>query len=151
MMLVIGLGNPILGDDAVGWRIVEQVQKQINDDTRVEFDFLSLGGLSLMERMIGYEQVILVDAIVTGNYPVGTVLTNSIDRLPNRAIGHLCSAHDTTIQNALAMGRSMGAHLPDQIYVITVESQSVYNFSEELTPEVQAAVPEAVNKVLAYI
>lgn len=29
--LVIGLGNPILGDDGVGWRVVEAVQEQISD------------------------------------------------------------------------------------------------------------------------
>jgi len=150
-MLVIGLGNPILGDDSVGWRIVEHVQKQIIDESHVEFDFLSLGGLSLMERMIGYKQVILVDAIITGNNPVGTVLLNPLDQLPNRALGHLCSAHDTTIQNALAVGKSLGAQLPDQIYVITVESLNVNDFTEELTPEVLHAIPEATQRVLACI
>lgn len=151
MILVIGLGNPILGDDSVGWRVVEQVQKQIISEPQVEFDFLSLGGISLMERMIGYERVILVDAIVTGNYPVGSVMTLPLDQIPNRALGHLCSSHDTTIHNALAMGKSLGAHLPDQIYVITVESLNVKFFTEELTPEVFAAIPEATNRVLSCI
>ena len=42
------------------------------------------------------------------------------------------------------MGRSLGAHLPMIFRSVTVESQKVYEFSEEMTPAVAAAVPEAV-------
>ncbi len=87
-VLVLGLGNPILGDDGVGWRVVEAAQEawqrrtdeeQLSDgkstfvvrpssivyglSSAIEFDFVALGGLALMERLIGYDRVILVDAI----------------------------------------------------------------------------------------
>lgn len=151
MILVIGLGNPILGDDGVGWRVAELVEATIGNQTGVECDFLSIGGLSLMERMIDYPYVILIDTIVTGKYQLGTVLTCRLAELPFNTTSHLNSSHDTSIQDALIMGKSMGANLPEKVYVIAIESQNVYDFSEELSPRVNAAVPEAAQRVIDLV
>lgn len=160
--LVIGLGNPILGDDGVGWRVVERVEQQLTDDLAgrlgrldvlesIEFMYLSLGGLSLMEAMIGADRVILVDALETGQQPVGSVLSLRLEELPNRAAGHLSSAHDTTLQNALKVGESMGAKLPAEIQVVAIEAEMEYNFSEQLSTAVAAAVPEAARRVISLL
>jgi len=149
--LLIGLGNPILGDDGVGWRVAEQLQVHENLPPGVEVDMLAVGGISLMERMIGYERAILVDAIVSGEKPLGTVRFSPLGQIPNRAFGHTGSAHDTTLHNALQAGRELGAQLPEDITVVTIESQNVYDFSEELSPAVAARVPEAVDVVLKLL
>jgi hydrogenase maturation protease len=146
--IVIGLGNPILGDDGVGWQIVRQVHQQNDFPTTVEVDYLSVGGISLMERLIGFERAILVDAFVTHRNPVGTLFCFSLDELPDRAFGHISSAHDTTLQNALKVGQEIGAQLPNEITVVAVEAQNVYDFSEELTPAVAAVVPKAVQAIM---
>ena len=106
--LIIGLGNPILGDDGVGWVVAEKVQAElinpqsaIENPQSVEVDCASLGGLSLMERLTGSERVILVDAIFTGKQPVGTVSRFLLDELPDLSAGHSASAHDTSLRNAL--------------------------------------------------
>lgn len=150
-LLVIGLGNPILGDDGVGWRIAETVQNHPDLPDGVEIDFLAVGGISLMERLIGYDRAILIDAIVTHQHEIGTVLSLNLDELPDRDIGHLGSPHDTTIQDALKMGRSLGANLPSSIDLVVVESQNIFDFSEELSPAVSAAVPQATQQVLQLI
>jgi hydrogenase maturation protease len=143
--LVIGLGNPILGDDGIGWRAVEAFRDQharLLADQPIDIDFLSVGGLSLMECMVDYERAILVDAALTGNHPSGFVSAFPIEQLPNYAQGHLSSSHDTTLQNALAVGRKMGASLPDEIWVITIEAENTYEFSEQLSPPVERAIPQ---------
>ena len=104
-----------------------------------------------MEHLIDYDRVILIDALTTGQNPQGSVFTFPLDDLPNRAIGHLSSAHDTTIQNALQVGRSMGAYLPQEITIVAIEAVNVYEFSEELSPPVAAAVDIAVQKVLELL
>ena len=150
-LLVIGLGNPILGDDGVGWRIAEAVKSHPDLPDSVEIDFLALGGISLMERLIGYDQAILIDAIVTHQNPIGHIISLNLDDLPDRDIGHLGSPHDTTIQDALRMGHGLGAYLPASIEFVAVESQNIYDFSEELSPPVAAAVPQAAQLVLELI
>lgn len=146
--IVIGLGNPILGDDGVGWQIAQQAQQQSDFPPDIEVDCLALGGISLMERLIGYERAILIDALVTHKYPIGAVQCFPLSQLPNRALGHMSSSHDTTLQNALQVGRDLGAKLPDEITIVAVEAQDVFDFSEQLSPEVAAAVPKAVQIVM---
>jgi hydrogenase maturation protease len=159
--LVIGLGNPILGDDGVGWRVAEAVERKIKGQPQppvgkpgkpaVEVDCLAIGGLGLMERMVGYRRAILVDAINSHSQPNGTVSIFPLEALPNRAAGHLFSAHDTTLQNALAVGRDMGADLPGEVTVVAIEAENVYDFGEELSPAVSAAVPQAAQAVLELL
>jgi hydrogenase maturation protease len=148
--LVLGLGNPLLSDDGVGWRVAELVQAQIaNPD--IEIDFHSGGGLSLMERLIGYDRAIIIDALNTGRAPQGTVSAFRLEDLPNDAQSHLASAHETTLQTALQVGRTMGAALPNDILIVAVEAQNVYDFSEELSPAVASAVPKAVELVIRQL
>lgn len=153
-VLVIGLGNPILGDDGVGWRIVQQVESSLNgnhefeDGRLVEFEYLSLGGLSLMERMSGYRDVLVVDSILTGSKPNGTIYSLPLSRLPNLSAGHTTAIHDASLATALDVGRTMGMVLPDDVWVVAVEAEYVYDFSEELSEPVRTAVPSAVRIVL---
>lgn len=142
--LVVGLGNPILGDDGVGWQIAsELLQKEIlPSDVTVEC--AALGGISLMESLIDYDRAIIIDAIVTYQAPIGSVTSFKLGELPNPSQGHMSSAHDTSFQEALLFGRDLGTHLPDDITVVAVESQKVYEFSETLSPAVAEAIPKAL-------
>ena len=139
--LIIGLGNPILGDDGVGWKVAEEVRKHLPPDLPVDVDCLSLGGISLMERLIGYQRAILVDAFISDEED-GSIIVSKLDDLPNYSAFHLTSTHDTSLQNALEMGRRLGADLPEEITVVGISANHVYDFSEELSPPVQAAVPK---------
>jgi hydrogenase maturation protease len=145
--IIIGLGNPLLGDDSVGWRVAEQVRKLCE----VEVDCLSVGGLSLMERLVGYDRAILIDAITTGKQPTGSVSLYKLEDLPNLSAGHTGSTHDTSLQNALKLGQSMGVQLPTEVVVVGIEAQSVYEFSEVLSPPVAAAIPQAVQMVMELL
>jgi len=167
--LIIGLGNPILGDDGVGWRVAQEVRRQIFTPSPLRFgvrglqsliskerleirdcevDCVSLGGLSLMERMIGYDRAIVIDAIATARQPIGSVSRFALEDLPDRMAGHTTAAHDTSLQTALKVGRALGAHLPDRVTIVAIETGNVYDFSETLTPPVVAAIPRAAEMVL---
>jgi hydrogenase maturation protease len=152
---VVGLGNPILGDDGVGWLVADQVRQVLDKGDlptavaqSIEVDSLALGGLSLMERLIDYNRVIIIDALSTRDTPPGTVDIFPLEKLPDLSVGHTTAAHDTSLQTALKVGRSMGAHLPEQIMIVGVEAKITYDFSEELTPPVEAAIPKAVQIVM---
>ena len=131
-VIVIGLGNPVLGDDGVGWRVAELVKEQVNDQA-IEVDFLAGGGLSVMERLVDYDTAVIIDAINMGDVPVGTVRVLKLTDLPNPFAGHLGSAHETSLFTAMQLGRSLGARLPEQVMIVAIESPYVYDFSEELT------------------
>jgi len=160
-VLVIGLGNPILGDDGLGWRIAEQFRTGLQERqpasqenlarTLVEVDCLSLGGLSLMERLIGYQRAIIIDAATTQENPPGTVTCLPLQDLTSGEAGHTGSAHDTSLQTAIEVGRLMGASLPKDIMLVLVEAETLFDFSEALTPPIEAAIPEAEHAVMQIL
>ena len=147
--LIIGLGNPLVSDDSVGLRVVAELQRQLvgREDVEVTEDYW--GGLRLMERMIGYERAIVVDAISTGAAP------GTIHRLTTESIAtqKSASAHDVSLPTALAFGRQAGAKLPEDrnVSLLGIEAQDLVNFSEQCTPAVAAAIPRAVREVLQIL
>jgi hydrogenase maturation protease len=156
---VVGIGNPILGDDGIGWRVVQEVERRWAPGPEVGppagpvpppvvFLCVSLGGLSLMERLVGASRAILVDAVTTRNRPVGSILVLPLAELVPGVSGHLDNAHDASLPVALAVGRSLGAELPTEIVVVGIEARRVDEFGEELSPPVAAALPGAVEAVL---
>ncbi len=144
--LVLGLGNPILRDDSVGLRVVRRVQQAVGnaDDLDVEEDYH--GGLRLMERLVGYDRAVIIDAIQSGA-PPGSLIRLGVDDRPTQ---RSASTHDVNLPTALALGRQAGAHLPlaAQISIIAVEAEDVLSFGETLTPEVERAIPLATQAVL---
>jgi len=153
--IVIGLGNPLLGDDGVGWRVADEVEGLLaaarnagRELPPVEIERLGVGGLRLMECLTGYDTAILVDAAEFPDRPIGEVRSCSFDDLADFAAGHLDSAHDASLRTALTLGRRLGATLPDRIQAVTVQAHRTDEFSEELSPEVAAAVPAAATTVV---
>lgn len=153
--LVAGLGNPILGDDGIGWRVAEAVDKELAACNgfahHISVDCFALGGLSLMEQLVGFEKAIVIDAVQTEDGQVGKVYRLGLGDLPDFSTGHTTAAHDTSLSTALRLGRTMGVDLPQEVIVVGVEAKQVYDFSEELSPAVAAAVPEAVRAVMELL
>ena len=149
--LIIGLGNPILGDDGVGWKVASELTALIDPDSGVEIDCAALGGLSLMERMLGYQRVILIDSMETGQNPAGTVSVFPLAELKTPFAGHSASAHDASLMMALQTAQSIGAEVPARVDVVAIEAKKVYDFSEEFSREVEEAVPVAVQETLKLL
>jgi hydrogenase maturation protease len=146
--LVLGLGNPLLGDDSVGLRVAEAVSRQVAGRPAVEVDVEYNGGLRLMERLAGYERAILVDAICTGHHPPGSVLRLGPEELDTC---HSASAHDVSLGTALRLAAAMGLPMPGDLRILAVEAERILEFDACCTPAVAAAVPRAAAAVLAEL
>ena len=144
--IVLGLGNPVVSDDRVGLLVAERLRSVLADRPDVEVGEDYWGGIRLMERLVGFQRAIIVDAIVTGS-PPGT-----IHRLTpgSMATQHSASAHDVNLPTALEFGRQAGVELPadERIVLIGIEAEDILSISEECTPAVEAAVGPAVEEVL---
>jgi hydrogenase maturation protease len=147
--LVLGLGNPLLRDDSIGLRVVQELRVHLGEVPDIEVSEDYWGGLRLMERMIGFDRAIIIDAIRTDAEP-GTIHLLSPNDIPTQ---RSTSAHDVNLSTALELGRQAGARLPSpsEILLIGVEAADVQTFDEALTPEVETALPKAVEAVLAEL
>jgi hydrogenase maturation protease len=143
--LVLGLGNPILTDDSVGIEVVRALKPRV-DDSQVTLHEASLGGLNLLDILVGYDQAIIVDAIQTRDGTVGDVYHLRADDF--EPCLHVSCAHDVSFATALELGRKMGLRVPRDITIVAVEVQDVTTFGDECTPMVQVAISTAVEMVL---
>jgi len=142
--LVLGLGNPLLGDDAVGLKVAALVRERLDGSPDVDVEEEEAGGLRLMERMTGYDRAVLVDAAVTGGTP-GEVRRLAPEDLPTQ---RTAAAHGIDLPAALALGRQLGYPMPSEVRIVAIEAASVLEFRHDMTPAVAAAVEPAVEAVL---
>lgn len=149
--LVIGLGNPILTDDGAGIHAARVVAEALPADSGVDVVELSVGGLALMEAMIGCEQVIIIDALYADVGDAGRVhVFDAGDLMPTL---NTASTHDADLPTALRVGRKLGADLPDDshIRIVGITAHDVLSFGEVPSPPVMAAVPNAADAVLRLL
>lgn len=142
--LVLGLGNPILSDDGVGPRVAGELEGRV--ECNVTVMEASLAGLNLLDLLVGYERVIIIDAIQTGKGKPGRIYRLDIEAF--KAARHAASTHDVNLATALELGRRLGLDLPRRIDILAIEVADTGRFSEECTPEVAKAIPACVEMVI---
>jgi len=148
--LVVGLGNSLLTDDGVGLYVARALAAR-RLPPNVEVTETSLGGLRLLDVIGGYERVVLVDAIQTAGGRPGQLHRLGLNDLC--ASRHAGCSHDLSLPVALALGRQLGMALPadENLAIVAIEVGEVLTFSEHCTPEVEAAIPLAVEQVLSIL
>ena len=144
-IVVVGLGSPIMCDDAVGLRVSEAIEAMGLEN--VDCCQEAVGGLDILPVIHGYRYAIIVDAIQTGNYGPGTVMLFS-ERDFDEAIAHAAS-HDVNLPTAIKIGRQMDPEImPEEVRFVAIEVQDIKTVTETMTPEVEGSVESAERAVL---
>lgn len=148
--LVVGLGNPIMGDDGIGCACARAVKLALepNSHPEIEIDQFYRGGISLMERLIGYDRVLIIDSITGYRKKPGEIISLSLNDLPSQTTN---SPHDGSLKNAIAFGAQLGEPLPEVVDILAIEVIPTFEFSETLTPPVAASIPFVVEFALKWI
>jgi len=136
--LILCLGNEIAGDDGVGIYIGKKLKGWVKG---WEVKISTKAGFYLLEDMEGYEEVILVDSLISRGGRVGEIVEGefSTDR-PGT------SPHLLSLPQALALGKQLGLSLPHKIrfLAITIPPPS---FGEGLSKQVREAAERALKKL----
>lgn len=151
--LIIGLGNPILTDDGVGVKVAREIEKiiDITAHPNLTITEASAGGMRLMEAVLDYDRVVLIDAFLLDPE---TTVPGRIHRMDLEDLRHISptqhstSAHDTSLVTALDAAQKMGYKIPAEFIIYAVEVENILEFSEDPTPRVAAAVPEVVSLII---
>ncbi len=146
--LVLGVGNSILSDDGVGIRVAQEVRKALSDP-RIAVAETSEAGLSHLDSIVGYGNVIIIDAIQTGEGEPGRIYRMGPEDFSFTKGSS--SPHQVNLVTALELGKMLNLAMPQRITIFAVEAKDVSTFSEECTPEVERAIPQVVKMVLKTI
>ncbi|MEA2485556.1 MAG: hydrogenase maturation protease [Actinomycetota bacterium] len=155
-VLVAGVGNIFLGDDAWGLEVVRRLnQAALPSDVRVE-DFGIRGVHLAYEILNGYDKVILVDAAAQGETP-GTVSVIEIDPKATAATSDdfgetgagVMDAHRMDPASVVALVGSLGGEV-GRMLLVACEPEAVEE-GAELTPAVLEAVDKGVETVRELI
>jgi hydrogenase maturation protease len=154
--IIIGLGNPILTDDGVGVKVAQLLEETIDLDAHPDLTITeaSVGGLRLMESLLGYDRVVLIDAYYLNQETTkpGKIHHLSLDDL--RSVSptqHSTSAHDTSLVTALDAADKMGYKVPQDFIIYAVEVENILEFSETPTPAVAKAIPIVTSEIISEL
>ncbi len=145
--LIIGLGNPLRGDDGIGVRVVQMLADEALPESVevVEGGTLGLGLVSLME---GRRRVILVDAANVGQRPGGFLRFTPQEVRLLGSDQHL-SIHNAGLRDALQLAETLEL-LPDEIVIYGMQPENL-DWDDDLSPEVEAAMPALVRSILSEL
>jgi hydrogenase maturation protease len=144
--LVIGLGSPDRGDDAVGSAVARAVAARLPEVAVADHE----DPTSLLDLWAGHSPVVVVDAVRSGAR-TGTVhwlelgpATPPVTAQAWGTSGH-GSTHAVGLAEMVEIGRALG-RLPARLVVVGIEAEC-FDHGAPLTPQVAAAVPIAAARV----
>jgi hydrogenase maturation protease len=146
-ILILGIGNTLLSDEAVG---VEVVRRLAEADDLTDAIFLDGGTLSftLAGHIAESPRLIVVDAAIMGSSP-GTLRVLEGEAMDRQLSGKGKSVHEVSLMDLLDMARLTDS-LPRRRALVAIEPAEV-DWGDQLTPAVAAAVPKAMAEIRALV
>ena len=139
---VLCLGNELLGDDALGCVVADQLRQFASPD--VDICCTPESGLHLLDRALGVRRLVVIDTVQTGNAPAGTIYQFLDSELPRV---HGASPHYVGLCEAVALARELGLHVAEEVIILAVETVDCLTLGAAMSPQVSSTVPQLVNIV----
>ncbi len=145
-MRVIGIGNPLRGDDAIGLLVARRVGELADPGVQV----IELEGepARLIDAWQGAGLAVVVDAVCSGAHP-GAVTRFDATADPLPASVSASSTHALGLGEAIEIARALD-HLPERLIVLGVEGAR-FEPGSSLSPGVAAAIDPVAAAVLREV
>ncbi len=147
-LAIMGFGNPVRSDDAVGIYVIQELQKQLADAEHITVLDMGTSAFEVLFQLKGHRQIILVDAVLNSGDAVGTVYrvpAEEVQRAPQD--DPMVFLHSLRWDQALSYAKKLlGDEYPEdiQVYLVAVEDTRL-----EVT--MSEAVQQAGDRVVDHI
>ncbi len=145
-ILILGLGNILLGDEGVGVRIIEHLCSSSLPE-EVEVIDGGTAGYELLTFLEGREKVIIVDAVKTEDKP-GSVYRVDLSILDDDS-GVNLSLHQIGLKNILKMASLMD--MRPEVTLVGMVPKEYHQYKIGLSREVEEAIPRAIEIVFEEV
>lgn len=145
--VVLGVGNPLMGDDGLGIAVVAHVQSAWGDAPELLVVDGGTWGMNLLPIIEQARRLLIIDAIDRGAEP-GALVTLQRDEIP-RYFGRTLSPHQLDLREVLALAELRGT-LPEETVAIGIQPEQIA-LSLELSPVVAKTLPSLLADVVARL
>lgn len=145
-LLIIGLGNPLMGDDGAGIQVVNELRES---DLPEYVDVIDGGtpGVGLIDLMSGYSRVIMVDA-VRGEDGISSdeILIRYVFKYDENTLSlDNCSLHEMELTSVLRLMQTLGIKIPE-ITIVGIPAVNIMR-GIGLSEECRRLIPQAVKLI----
>ena len=141
--LILGIGNPIVTDDSAGLKIAQQIKER---NPELEVIDTSEAGIALLDLIVGYDKLIIIDSIKTEKGNPGDLYQLELrDLKPSM---DFTSSHGIGIATAFELGERLGYKMPKPVSIYAVEIKDNSTFAEECTQEVEERIPFITRQII---
>ncbi len=141
--LILGIGNPILTDDRVGIKIARKLKEEKPELEVVE---TSEAGITLLDLIVGYNKLIIIDSIKTEKGKPGDLYKLELEDL--KPAKDFSSSHSIGISTAFELGQRLGYSMPRYTIIYAVEIKDNTTFGEKCTREVKEKIPFIAKQII---
>jgi len=147
-IVVLGLGNPLMGDEGVGVVLVQEFMQVTADYPSVDFVDAGTGGVSLLHQMDGRAKAVLVDCALMGEVP-GTIRRFTLDQVASVKTLSGLSMHEGDVLKIIEMARALG-QCPREVIFLAIEPQATAGGGAFSGP-IRRGWPEYKRQILAEL
>lgn len=140
-LAIIGIGNPMMGDDGIGPRLISELQ---GSDLGVDLIDMGTGGMQLVHVLAGYGSVIIIDS-ADMNLSPGESRVFSPEEVVSLKETRAYSLHDWDLMRSIDISRELG-EAPERILILAVQPGSL-DMREGLSPEVEKGIPGYIEEL----
>ena len=141
--LILGVGNSILTDDGVGNKIAHKIKE---GNPELEVIETSEGGMAILDHVLGYDKLIIIDSIKTERGKPGELYKLELEDL--KPAMDFSSSHGIGIATAFELGQRLGYRMPRFVSIYAIEIKDNSTFGEECTEEVEERIPSIARKIM---
>jgi hydrogenase maturation protease len=147
-IVVVGLGNPLMGDEGIGCRVVEELSQWADEYPGVDFIDAGTGGMAVLHHIAERKKAVLIDCAYMGQKP-GTILRfRRHDVASVKKLAHQ-SLHEADLLKILELSTQLGQS-PEETVVFGIEPLTIAP-DDKLSEPVANKIDEYVAAVLSEL
>lgn len=140
--LILGLGNDLIGDDAFGPHVVRRLTGIGDCDVTIMESAGS--GLELLDIFVGFDRVLVIDGMITGNRVTGALAELRLCDLRSTPGP---SPHYSGLPELVQIAKQMNLTYPDEFRILAVELKNTQVIGAGLSPRIAQTIPQTVRRV----
>ena len=142
--MILGLGNPILGDDGIGSSVADFIGDRLATGSGVTVLSTSVSLVRLVDEISDHHRLIIIDSITTGQAEPGELM--EIEFRKRNALP--ISAHHYSIEQLQDIGDALGLSMPEYVKIYGIEIIRPEVYEDCLSPALEGLLPEFAEEII---